>query len=149
MKRILLLLITATCSLSAFAQGEIPVDMYTGSPGVFISLGTVSDHDLSETIGLSYNVNGVNSSSPYGLGWNLSGVGGQVYRQVRGLPDDFAGQQTDTRKGWLYNSNWYNVTQFRNSSDLSTSTDEANAQTDLANYNYKNDTDPDIYSYSV
>lgn len=136
--------------ITCFSQGEIPVNMYTGSPGIFINLATVSDHDLSETLTLSYNVNGINMSSPtnYGVGWSLI-AGGQVSREVRGLPDDL--YNYGVRNGWLYNSNYSNVLSFPNSSDSDTSThtDEQSDQAFLANTTYNNDTEPDIFSFSA
>ncbi len=135
-----------------YAQGEIPVNMYTGQPGININLYTLADHDLSENISLSYDVNGtnLNSGSVYGVGWSLSTGGQQISRQVRGLPDDFG--NGDTRKGWLYNSNYSAVLLFPNSSDASsgTCTDEQSDQAWINNtLQSKLDTEPDLYSFSV
>ncbi len=153
MKGILFLLYAFLISIGALAQGEVPVNMYTGSPGIFVNLYTLTDHDLSETLTMSYNVNGVNlnTGSIYGVGWNLS-VGGQISRKVRGLPDDFVGTGSDTRRGWLYNSNHSNLLQFPNSSDLSAGTpcsDEQSDQTWITNLQYNMDSEPDIFSFSV
>jgi hypothetical protein len=104
-----------------FAQGEIPVSMYTGTPGIGINLYTVRDHDLSESISLSYDLSElrIGSEHRYGVGWTLA-VGGAVSRKVRGLPDDFKGVGSDHRRGWLYNSN-YTLT-FPNVADTLVST---------------------------
>ncbi|HEY9047599.1 MAG TPA: PKD domain-containing protein [Ohtaekwangia sp.] len=138
---------------NAFSQGEIPVNMYTGSPGIFIDLYTLSDGDLQEPLKLIYNVNDVNlgGSHAYGIGWDLASANQMVSREVRGLPDDFIGTGGDTRKGWLYNSNASYVTTFGNSSDLSASTctDEQADQTFINNLGYIRDTEPDFFSYSV
>lgn len=151
MKRILLLLILATCTLDLFSQGELPVNMYTGMPGIFVKLYTLTDHDLSETVSLTYNINALNVNTPktYGVGWNLD-VGGQVFREVRGLPDDFTGTGSDPRRGWLYNNNFSSILNFANSSDLSASTcDEQTDNTFIGNLGDKVDTEPDLFSFSV
>src|SRR5882762_7556303 len=136
MKPILLFLSILLFSIGAFAQGEIPVNMYTGTPGIFIKLYTLTDHDLSESINLAYNVNDVNLSGlhTYGVGWDLT-VGGQISREVRGLPDDFAGAGSDTRRGWLYGNNYSSILGFGNSSDVSTTicNDEQTDQTFISN----------------
>jgi hypothetical protein len=138
----------------AFSQGEIPVDMYSGTPVIQIPLHTITDHDLSETIGIAYNTAGIkleDQTGIGGLGWNIR-AGGSIYRQVRGLPDDYLPDApADTRRGWLYNSNALAASNFSNSVDLSatTITDEADAYTALQSNNYKHDTEPDIYYYSA
>ncbi|GHN03213.1 hypothetical protein WSM22_47020 [Cytophagales bacterium WSM2-2] len=123
--------------------------MYTGTPGVFVKLYTLTDHDLSETVSLSYNINGLNLNSPrtYGVGWNVD-VGGQVSREVRGLPDDFYGTGSDMRRGWLYHGSRPN--NFPNSSDQSTSTCDEQADFNFINgVSYLLDSEPDLFSFSV
>lgn len=101
-----------TCPFLAKAQGEVPVDMFTGTPSIDLSLWTVKDHDLSTSIGLSYNSNGLKleeSARFIGLGWTIM-AGGSIQRDVRGLPDDFngiknafnQGNNYDDRRGWLH-----------------------------------------------
>src|SRR5690242_16716676 len=90
-------LLFAFTASRVFAQDEIPVDMHTGRPVIQIPLVTISDHDLSETVGLTYNASGIrleDQGGIAGLGWDLQ-AGGGVYRQVRGLPDDYAGPGSD------------------------------------------------------
>jgi hypothetical protein len=72
MKNILALLIATTALIKVYGQGEIPVDMYTGTPAIFVDLYTLTDHDLSENLRISYNAN---ESGHYGYGWNLSAGG--------------------------------------------------------------------------
>lgn len=139
-----------------FAQGEIPVNMYTGTPEISVTLYTLTDHDLSEPLTMSYNVNDVRrgAQSYYGLGWSLT-VGGQVSRQVRGLPDDFAGSGSDTRKGWLYNNNYSSILSFGgNASDANPAAGGCDSY-EIADHEfinslgYKIDTEPDLFSFSV
>ena len=137
----------------SFSQGEIPVNMYTGTPNVMVDLYTLKDHDLAEPIRLIYDVNDVslNGAHEFGIGWNLSCNNQQVSREVRGLPDDFKGSGSDLRTGWLYNNNYSTIASFANSSDLSTATcnDESSDYTFLANANWQKDTEPDIFSFSA
>lgn len=49
--------------VQCLAQGELPVDMYTGSPSISIPIWRISDHDISEPIVMSYNANGVKNNS--------------------------------------------------------------------------------------
>ena len=137
--------------LSCLSQGELQTNIYTGSPGIFIDLYTLTDGDLQEPLKLIYNVNDVNlgGTHAYGVGWELSAANQQISREIRGLPDDFAGTSTDNRRGWLYNTNY--SLQFPNSSDLSTSTcsDEQSDWTFINNLGYLRDTEPDFYTYSV
>ncbi|MEI9920878.1 MAG: hypothetical protein WDO14_19100 [Bacteroidota bacterium] len=135
---------------SAFGQGELPVNMYTGTPIISVGLYALKDHDLSESISLVYDPADlrVGSAHTYGVGWALSSDNQSVSRVVRGLPDDYS---DGTRKGWLYNTNYSGITAFAGSSDNSTSTctDEASDQSFLSSLGYVKDTEPDIFSYSV
>jgi len=158
MKRFLLSLVVPFFSIvSCFAQGEVPVDMFTGTPTVQISLATVSDHDLSESVKIYYNAQGIklqDQTNICGLGWQLQ-AGSVLSRVVRGLPDDYLGVSPDNRKGWLYNTVGTDVLNFGNTSDTLTTTctdENTGASSDyslLNGYNYTVDTEPDIFYYSV
>jgi hypothetical protein len=145
MKRILILFsVLSICCHDGKAQGEIPVNFYTGTPQIFVDLYSVADHDLSENLQMTYDAN---SASPFGYGWSLH-AGGMISRKVRGLPDDFADA---TRTGWLYNNNYANVLNFPNSSDASTATyaDELADYNYIAGLQYLKDTEPDLFTFSV
>lgn len=145
-KRQLLLLFIFVCVLAhpSCGQGEVPVNFYTGTPGISVDLYTVIDHDLGENLRMTYDANG---GSIYGYGWSLD-AGGTVSRVVRGLPDDFADA---TRTGWLYNANASNVLNFANSSDLdpATYTDESADFNFIDGLQYLRDTEPDVFTFSV
>jgi hypothetical protein len=148
-----LLLVSPILGLfQSYGQGEVPVNMYTGSPGIFINLYAVKDHDLTESINLSYSLNdlNLNAAHRYGVGWDLT-PGGQISREVRGLPDDFAGASGDNRRGWLYNNNYAAVLAFPNASDLTQSTcsDEQTDQAFINTTPYLKDTEPDMFSFSI
>ncbi len=152
LNRIVLTLIATSLVLPLFAQQEIPVDMYTGTPTIQIPLTTLTDHDIKENIGLSYTASGVRleeGSGLVGVGWNLV-ASGSIRREVRGLPDDFGGTGADTRKGWLYGTTSTDVGAFSNSSDLSsaTCTDEQIDYNTINGYNYTIDTEPDLFYFN-
>lgn len=139
----------------ANGQGEIPVDMHTGTPSIFIPTGGVSSHDLSDIVGVAYNARGLKLEESKGLmcgaGWSFQG-GGTISREVRGLPDDFKGSSPDNRIGWLYGTTATDISNFSTAADtlISTcATDENAINTTLINYNYVKDTEPDIFYYSA
>lgn len=157
MKRQLPLLLSVFFYTSvAYAQMEVPVDMYTGNPSIAIPLWTITDHDLSEPVALVYNANSVKAGEPsgfYGLGWSLQ-AGYSISRELRGLPDDWG--NNDVRKGWFSVNNsgetcGLDIARFPDTADQSaaTLTDEATDYEAITGYNYRTDPEPDIFYYSV
>jgi YD repeat-containing protein len=72
--------------------GEIPVGTYTGVPSISLPIYEINTGKLQLSVNLSYHAAGVKVeeiASWAGLGWAVS-AGGQVNRQVRGLPDESA-----------------------------------------------------------
>lgn len=135
------------------AQGEIPVDMYTGRPSITIPLWAISSGDLSEPVVLSYDANSAQSKSFAGAGWRIQ-AGGSITRELRSFPDDVG--YGLTKKGWLYNnassvsiaSDIYN---FNPAADTLAGTWDAGEGTDytkLNGFGYLVDTEPDIFNYS-
>lgn len=163
---IILLLMASMLSLPAYSQGEVPVDMFTGSPNINIPLWTLQDHDLSVPIGLAYDAKGVKLEETalfVGIGWSVYG-GGSITREVRGLPDDFdgisealvSGTNHDDRRGWLNNrigqgtSLANEVGSFTPSVDNSATTcDELTDYNKLATLARYSDTEPDVYYVSA
>jgi hypothetical protein len=154
-KLLLSLLFVVGASLKGFSQGEVPVNMYTGQPGVGVPLWEVSDGDVSVPVSLVYDVNGRQAESLYGQGWNLE-AGGSITRNLRGLPDDYQNTSGATRRGWLYNnaqslSIAAMMGNFAINSDntASQTTNEAAENTSIrVDWNYQYDTEPDIFHYS-
>ncbi len=139
--------------LFSYSQNQIPVNLYTGSPDVRVSLGTIGGHGLSDNIYLRYDTKGLtlnNRAGYFGLGWNLS-AGGTITREVRGLPDDFQGSGPDMRRGWFYDQNNVSTGNFGNSSDNSavTCTDEITDYNYINSLGYTKDTEPDIFHYTI
>jgi hypothetical protein len=152
----LLLFALVLFSGTAFAQLEIPVDMYTGKPSITIPLWTVTARDISEPILLSYDANSATQESRFGMGWKLQ-AGGSISREVRTYPDD-VGYLLDT-KGWLYNNSssqmiGYEINGFTPTADTLSSSynDEFGSSTKdyekLNGFNFAKDTEPDIFNYS-
>jgi hypothetical protein len=155
----LLIGVIALFSLTVQAQGELPVNMYTGTPFITVPIGAVSAPGISDNINLSYNTGGVPvgaESGYYGVNWSLD-AGGSISREVRGLPDDFLRTTAPVRKGWLHQRASgariaAEVATFTNSSDTNTAcpaTDEAADFAKLESLNDSIDSEPDLFSYSV
>ena len=159
-KNLLLALIACGLVMNVLAQGEIPVDMHTGTPSIRIPIWTVTDHDLSLPVDMIYNVADVKlpnaDDSRYGVGWFLSSNEIKITREVRGLPDDLIETTGAQRRGWLYqNASGVTVASdignFSASADASsaTCTDETSDNSKLTSFNYTIDTEPDIFWFNV
>ena len=81
-----------TPEAAAFVKyGDIPVQMYTGTPSISIPLFTLQGREVSIPLSLGYDASGIKVdqlATWVGLGWNLN-AGGAVTRQVQGLPDGY------------------------------------------------------------
>ena len=160
--RLFIVIAISTCiSSKVFSQGEIPVDMYTGTPSIEIPVANITSHDLSDRISLVYNAKGVRvaeASGPFGMGWSLN-TGGSIRREVRGLPDDYTGTTSnDQRRGWLYLKGATGVNAaaatLPNAADnsASTCTDETSDFSALMTYRGTSllyDTEPDIFHLDI
>jgi YD repeat-containing protein len=157
MKPLKLWLCVAACflSISLFAQIDIPVDPLTGQAQVSVPLGAVSYGSLTVPITLSYDARGVkpqSSEGNAGMNWTLF-AGGQVSREVRGLPDDYNGNAsdaTDQRRGWLINYAT-EVNNFTPTSDdnLTVCSDEFDDWTFINDLSYIRDSEPDVFSFDA
>ncbi|WP_199140122.1 DUF5977 domain-containing protein [Pedobacter sp. ASV12] len=70
--------------------GDASVNQSSGAPNFSIPIYTVSGHELSVPITLSYSYDGFRPSQPIGwtgLGWNLQ-AGGVISRQIKGRVDE-------------------------------------------------------------
>ena len=71
--------------------GQIPVDLFTGTPNISIPIYNYKSRDLSVPISLSYHSSNIKPSdhaSWVGLGWSLQ-AGGVITRIQNELPDEF------------------------------------------------------------
>ncbi len=133
-------------------------DPLTGTSNVSIPVWSIKSGALSVPIGIEYSRNGMRvneGESTAGIGWSVVMGDGMVVRDLRGLPDDFVGAKSglsgDTRNGWLHGSNAAAVNSFSSTGNLNYSTsdcaDEASDWTQLNNFGYINDTEPDVFSF--
>lgn len=94
---------------AAFARyGEVPVNLYAGTPGINVAIYTHKGRELDLPISLSYDASGIKVSqtpTTVGLGWNLN-VGGRITRMVNNRPDDY-----EYVLGYPYKS-WYSSSVF-------------------------------------
>jgi len=96
-------------SLVCYGQGSlVSVSPLTGTANVGIPISSVRSGSLMAPVTLAYNNSGVkvkDVEGNAGIGWNVI-AGGQISRQLRGLPDDVQHDvQNHTRTGWLYSDN--------------------------------------------
>lgn len=139
-------------STTSFAQ-EVNVETFTGKPHVVIPIFSLQHHDISASISMSYDPNGVNLEKiddQHGVGWSLI-AGGEITRSLKGLPDDYAGSSTDNRRGWLHGTFASEIASFTDNTDESESTcsDENNLYDLINGLNYLKDTEPDIFDVSA
>ncbi|HLZ16537.1 MAG TPA: hypothetical protein VKQ08_05830, partial [Cyclobacteriaceae bacterium] len=131
------------------------VDPLTGRAIVNISLASVSFQDLSVGVGLS-NIGGAlrvsDGPGNAGMGWNVSFGGGSISREVRGLPDEYAGTSGDNRKGWIQNlSTSASIQNYTSSADTAMADCSAeNADWRfINNLGYANDPEPDVFYFNA
>ncbi|MBB6129405.1 PKD domain-containing protein [Mucilaginibacter lappiensis] len=137
--------------LASAQQNEVTVNPITGSANVNIPLYTIKSGSLSASVNLFYGGNGIkvkDVENNGGIGWRVTG-GGQISRELRGLPDDIQKDNAgNSRLGWIYNSNG---TKINNMSIANNGTPNcANEATDITNLNNNfsdlSDTEPDLFS---
>lgn len=136
----------AAFSIHAYSQPAIPVDPLTGKVQLSIPIWNHQYRALSCPIQIAYSGGGVKveaSEGSAGAGWNLI-AGGEVTRDVRGLPDDYSSTNVgDQRKGWLIGTNAQTIGNFAPTSE----TDAWNTLGNTLKYNV--DPEPDIFFFSA
>lgn len=156
MKKLFLLLSVCLSGYSLLhAQSPVSVNPVTGTATVSIPVMQISKGGVSIPISLNYSATGVKPKDVEGsggIGWYLS-AGGQVSRQLRGLPDDCQKDNLgNALLGWLNNTNGTNVSNFNISNDNSTSTcTDETTDINYINNNFTgySDTEPDIFNVSA
>ncbi|MFZ6011189.1 MAG: PKD domain-containing protein [Bacteroidota bacterium] len=133
----------------AFAQGQ-EVDPLTGRLIVDIPLGQFSVQDLSVSVGLTHNGGGLRvaeGSGNAGMSWNVQGPFGQIFREVKGLPDEL---NSGGQVGWLSSGTAQTIQNFSPVADdnVGVCTDEFADWNFINSLGYIVDTEPDIF-YAV
>lgn len=151
MKRLFLCLLMSSLAVAVHAQHS--VDPSTGTLNVNLPLYSITDGSISVPGNLSYSASGVKVTQDggwVGQNWNLSAQSYGVYREMRGLPDDYSGTSPDNRRGWLRNTNGLptSIKNFTPSTDNNPSTcaDEVANYTFLNGIDYNQDTEPDVFT---
>jgi YD repeat-containing protein len=144
------LLLICTLTINSFSQ-NVSVDPLTGSPIVTIPIYSMNFGKISIPINIQYGEGAIGvmeGEGSVGMGWNLT-CGGGIYREVRGLPDDYTSGSVN---GWLFNGNAAAIQSFNPTSDDSFGTTETDENADYNFINgrgYVNDTEPDLYTVSA
>lgn len=144
-KKHLIILIASICYFITNTFAQVNVSPLTGSANVIIPVWTFSRGQVSFPINLVYSGNGVHVKDvegSAGIGWNLQ-AGGQISRQVRGLPDDYS---TSSFLGWMNTSNTAYSYISNIDDNLSNCTNETADLSIISSYfPYTTDTEPDIF----
>jgi len=143
-------------SLSLLAQeANVSVDNFTGTASVSVPLCVIRAGDAALPISLLYNGGGVKvkeTEGTAGIGWHLI-AGGEISREVRGLPDDQKLNNSYTSSvGWIYNNNGNLINNFAiaNDNNNATCTDGTADLSYLdANFSNLSDTEPDMFYINV
>lgn len=125
----------------SLSQPSVPVDLFTGKAQVNIPIWNAALTSVQVPISMVYNGGGVKVEeveSTGGVGWTLV-AGGQITRELRGIPDDYD-ISGDIRKGWL-------TLGYTNT--FTPGTEQANWNTLNSFFNNKYDTEPDIFTISA
>jgi len=151
----LCLCILILSSVASFGQNKIiNVNHATGTANVVIPLYTINSGNVSLPMTLNYSATGIKVNDvegTAGMGWNLK-AGGQIVRQLRGLPDDCSQDISGNSKvGWMNVSSYGNppyVSPFHiANTGAGTCADEATDVTNFTTYFTPSiDTEPDIFS---
>ncbi len=141
-------------SRTTFAQHRVNVNTLTGTGIVSIPVTEIHKGGVSVPVSLAYYATGIKPKdveSTAGMGWNLQ-VGGQVSRQVRGLPDDctVANDGTTSLLGWL-NTPHTNISSFNIGNDGTAVCDNEVPDVNYinTNFSYNKDSEPDIFNLSA
>jgi hypothetical protein len=135
-----------------YAQHLVNVSPSTGSANVNIPIYTVTSGSLAVPVSLNYSTNGVkikDVEGTAGMGWDVQ-AGGQISRQLRGLPDDY---EQGTSLGWMIpaNSAASAITTFtpQNTGTGNCSNELSDVSFINSNVPYYQDTEPDIFNVTA
>lgn len=136
------------------------VDLVTGTLNASVPIFAVQHGDLSVPIVIRYTATGVKVTDDDGwLGhnWRISCQSYGIFREMRGLPDDYlitgspGDPDPDNRKGWRNGTLKTSIKNFIPATDNnpSTCTDEVANHTFLNGISYNDDTEPDAFHVSL
>ncbi len=136
-----------------WAQQDINVDLATGRLQCAVPLWTLQYGGISVPVGIAHQGGALkvtDGRGEAGAGWSVLG-GGAVRRATRGLPDDYPGNASDLRRGWLFDNNAQLINNFVPSADdnLAVCTDEVNDYNFINGLGYTKDPEPDVFSFDA
>jgi hypothetical protein len=149
-RKILLSLLSILIAFGVYGQ-NLSVDHLTGKLNASVSLFQLGYNDVGIPIEISSGGTGLKvqeGEGHCGLGWNLTVAGYGVFRQLRGLPDDYKGASPDTKRGWLFANLAQTINNFSPAADdnLSTCGDESNDWKYIDSIaTNRHDTEPDVF----
>ncbi len=130
------------------AYTDVPVDYFTGVPGIAIPVYTISDADLNLSLNLSYHAGGnkVESQSTWiGLGWSLNDLP-IISRSVNGYPDEKPGgfftPYSNLECSQIFDKRLSGIS--GNNADMAAYRDYANSISQKMV-----DPEPDVFSFSI
>jgi hypothetical protein len=129
---------------------NVSVNPLTGSPNVVIPIYTIKSGPLSMPMNLVYNSSGIKPldvEGTAGMGWSFQ-TGGQITREVRGIPDDIIQDNADnTMVGWMTST--ANVAGLSITNTGTCTTEDADYNYITSNFSHIEDSEPDIFSVSA
>jgi len=135
---------------AAAQRKEVSVNTLTGTANVVIPVYTLTRGQVTLPITLTYSATGIKPKDvegSAGMGWQLQ-AGGQITREVRGLPDD---ANADGLYGWMNNRMDTTIRNF--TINNASNTDCTGQALDSAyvndNFSYQYDTEPDIFTVNA
>lgn len=104
--------------------GDIPLDYFTGAPGISIPLTSISYDGIAVPVSLSYHSSGIRVAEVpgwAGLGWDVV-AGGQITRKVNWTSDEFYSRDPAVgptlNRGYYFTSSQLDVTDWSSSANL-------------------------------
>jgi hypothetical protein len=132
---------------------DIPVDLFTGTPGINVPLLNVVYNTVNVPVALSYNAGGIRVSEQpgvAGLGWSLV-AGGQITRKVNGMQDEFNNikfSEPHSDKGYFFNGSSLDNPNWNTSTMLTILNGYYNLDANNQGYPSYFDGEPDQFSFN-
>lgn len=140
---------------SVFSQGIVTANQLTGSADIVIPIATITSGQVSIPITLTYSsgVKSLDFEGTAGIGWWVN-AGGQVSREVRGLPDDVTKDIAgNNRIGWMSTSNTsanaISSFSIQNDGGVTCSNEITDNTYISSNFPFNYDTEPDIFNVNA
>lgn len=152
---VLHILVLTGLGQSSFSQSIAGTDPLSGSASIQIPIYTISNGQVSLPVSISYG-SGVKTQDvegTAGMGWRVN-TGGQISRQVRGLPDDVTKDiAANSRVGWMSSTNTavnaIGSFTVQNDGGVTCSKESSDIAYITTNFPFNYDTEPDLFYASA